>query len=147
MVIETVSSQTGREWRAYRISLAPKKLGEIQRDGYRIEKLIFQTRPGVWMTANAYVPDKAKTEKVPAILHGHWAGAKLDRVVQSRCIGSVNPGIFTLGVMRQSSMGYSSRFHADQRRPRPNHELPETGRVGSESCRSSEGAGTMTGGV
>ena len=54
--------------------LAPRKLGEIQRDGYRIEKLLFQTRTGVWMTANAYVPDKAKTEKVPAILHvhGHW---------------------------------------------------------------------------
>ncbi len=80
--------------------LAPRKLGEIQRDGYRIEKLVFQTRPGVWMTANAYVPDKAKTEKVPAILHvhGHWAGAKQDRVVQSRCIGSVKHGFFVLVV-------------------------------------------------
>ena len=80
--------------------LAPRKLGEIQRDGYRIEKLIFQTRPGVWMTANAYVPDKAKSEKVPAILHvhGHWAGAKQDRVVQSRCIGSVKHGFFVLVV-------------------------------------------------
>ena len=80
--------------------LAPRKLGEIQRDGYRVEKLIFQTRPGVWMTANAYVPDKARTEKVPAILHvhGHWAGAKQDRVVQSRCIGSVKHGFFVLVV-------------------------------------------------
>ncbi len=80
--------------------LTPRKLGEIQRDGYRVEKLIFQTRPGVWMTANAYVPDKAKTEKVPAILHvhGHWAGAKQDRVVQSRCIGSVKHGFFVLVV-------------------------------------------------
>ena len=80
--------------------LAPRKLGEIQRDGYRIEKLIFQTRPGVWMTANAYVPDKATSEKVPAILHvhGHWAGAKQDRVVQSRCIGSVKHGFFVLVV-------------------------------------------------
>ena len=80
--------------------LAPRKLGEIQRDGYRVEKLIFQTRHGVWMTANAYVPDKAKSEKVPAILHvhGHWAGAKQDRVVQSRCIGSVKHGFFVLVV-------------------------------------------------
>ncbi|MFM9966086.1 MAG: alpha/beta hydrolase family protein [Planctomycetaceae bacterium] len=80
--------------------LVPRKLGEIQRDGYRVEKLIFQTRPGLWMTANAYVPDKAKTEKVPAILHvhGHWAGAKQDRVVQSRCIGSVKHGFFVLVV-------------------------------------------------
>lgn len=80
--------------------LAPRILGEIQRDGYRIERLIFQTRPGMWMTANAYVPEKAKTEKVPAILHvhGHWAGAKQDRVVQSRCIGSVKHGFFVLVV-------------------------------------------------
>ncbi len=80
--------------------LAPRKLGEIQRDGYRIERLIFQTRPGMWMTANAYVPEKSKTEKVPAILHvhGHWAGAKQDRVVQSRCIGSVKHGFFVLVV-------------------------------------------------
>ena len=80
--------------------LAPRKLGEIQQDGYRVEKLIFQTQPGVWMTANAYVPEKSKTEKVPAILHvhGHWAGAKQDRVVQSRCIGSVKHGFFVLVV-------------------------------------------------
>lgn len=80
--------------------LAPRKLGEIQRDGYRVERLIFQTRPGVWMTANAYVPERAKSEKVPAILHvhGHWAGAKQDRVVQSRCIGSVKHGFFVLVV-------------------------------------------------
>src|SRR5262249_11724092 len=37
--------------------LEPKKLGEEQRDGYRFEKLIFQTMPGVWMTAFADVPD------------------------------------------------------------------------------------------
>ncbi len=88
--------------------LAPRKLGEIQRDGYRVEKLIFQTRPGVWMTANAYVPDKAKSEKVPAILHvhGHWAGAKQDRVVQSRCIGSVKHGFFVLVV---DAMGAGER--------------------------------------
>ena len=36
--------------------LEPKVLGVLQRDGYRIEKILFQTLPGVWMTANAYVP-------------------------------------------------------------------------------------------
>ena len=78
--------------------LEPRKLGEFQRDGYRVEKLIFQTRPGVWMTANAYVPDLPG--KLPAILHvhGHWAGAKQDPVVQSRCIGCVKLGFFVLCV-------------------------------------------------
>src|SRR5580765_1605681 len=38
--------------------LEPQTLGEFQRTGYRVEKLVFQTRRGVRMTANAYVPDK-----------------------------------------------------------------------------------------
>jgi len=78
--------------------LAPKKLGELSRDGYRIEKIILQTRPGIWMTANTYVPDKPG--KLPAVLcvHGHWRGAKQDPVVQSRCIGLAKHGFFVLVV-------------------------------------------------
>ena len=78
--------------------LEPQKLGEFERTGYRVEKLVFQTRPGVWMTANAYVPDKPG--RLPAILnvHGHWAGAKQDPVVQSRCIVAAKLGFFVLSV-------------------------------------------------
>lgn len=78
--------------------LEPRKLGEFERAGYRVEKLVFQTRPGVWMTANAYVPQLPG--KLPAILnvHGHWAGAKQDRVVQSRCIAAAKLGYFVLAV-------------------------------------------------
>ncbi|HUR55670.1 MAG TPA: acetylxylan esterase [Gemmataceae bacterium] len=78
--------------------LDPKNHGELKRDGYRVEKVSFQTRPGVWMTANAYVPDKPG--KLPAILqvHGHWKGAKQDPVVQSRCIGAAKLGFFVLCV-------------------------------------------------
>jgi cephalosporin-C deacetylase-like acetyl esterase len=78
--------------------LQPKVLGVLQRDGYRVEKIIFQTLPGVWMTANAYVPDKPG--KLPALLavHGHWRGARLDPVVQKRCIGPAKLGYFVLAV-------------------------------------------------
>jgi dienelactone hydrolase len=78
--------------------LEPKMLGEIDRPDYRIEKLVIQTRPGVWMTANAYVPKKEG--RLPAILnvHGHWAGAKQDPVVQSRCIAAARSGYFVLAV-------------------------------------------------
>ena len=31
--------------------LNPRHLGTLQRDGYRVEKIIFQTLPAVWMTA------------------------------------------------------------------------------------------------
>src|SRR5688572_1141925 len=46
--------------------LEPAKSGERYRDGYHIEKIIFQTRPDVWMTANAYVPESPG--KHPAVL-------------------------------------------------------------------------------
>src|SRR5260370_10784077 len=36
--------------------LEPQSQGELKREGYRIEKLIFQSRSDVWVTANAYVP-------------------------------------------------------------------------------------------
>jgi dienelactone hydrolase len=80
--------------------LEPRKLGEIVRDGYRVEKIVFQTMPGVWMTANAYVPDGKPEQTFPAVLcvHGHWAGAKQDPVVQSRCIGLAKLGFFVLCV-------------------------------------------------
>ena len=78
--------------------LEPRILGGFQGEGYRVEKLIFQTRPGIWMTANAYVPDLPG--RLPAVLHvhGHWKGAKQDPVVQSRCIGCAKLGFFVLCV-------------------------------------------------
>jgi len=78
--------------------LEPRVLGTLQREGYRVDKVVFQTRPGIVMTANAYVPDAPG--KHPAILHvhGHWHGAKQDPVVQSRCIGAVKLGFFVLVV-------------------------------------------------
>lgn len=81
--------------------LDPKQHGEpLKRDGYTVEKLTFQTRPGVRMTANLYVPNGAKKKPAPAILmvHGHWRGAKQDPVVQSRCIGAAKLGFVVLCV-------------------------------------------------
>ena len=79
--------------------LEAKLLGTLKRTGYRIEKLVFQSRPDVWMTANAYVPEGMKG-KGPAVLvvHGHWAGARRDPVVQARCLGLVRLGFFVLAV-------------------------------------------------
>jgi cephalosporin-C deacetylase-like acetyl esterase len=78
--------------------LEPKVLGVLQRDGYRVEKLIFQTMPGVWMTANAYVPDKPGRHPAILAVHGHWRGARVDPVLQKRCIGPAKLGYFVLAV-------------------------------------------------
>ena len=78
--------------------LEPRKLGELQRDGYRVEKIVFQTRPGVLMTANAYVPEGEGKHPAVLCVHGHWKGAKQDPTIQSRCIGLVKLGFFVLSV-------------------------------------------------
>jgi dienelactone hydrolase len=77
--------------------LEPREVGVLKRDGYRIEKVLFQTRPDVWATATVYVPDPVK-EKAAAVLavHGHWAGARRDPVVQARCLGLVQLGFVVL---------------------------------------------------
>ncbi len=78
--------------------LEPKVLSVLKRDGYSVEKLIFQTMPGVWMTASAYVPDKPGKHPALLAVHGHWSGARLDPVLQKRCIGPAKLGYFVLAV-------------------------------------------------
>lgn len=79
--------------------LMPKIVKVLKRDGYHIENLMFHSRPNVWVSANAYVPTNVKG-KVPAVLcvHGHFAGARRDPVIQARCLGLVKLGFFVLAV-------------------------------------------------
>lgn len=46
--------------------------GELKRDGFRIRKLLFESRPGFWVTANLYLPAQP-SEGMPAIsiVHSH----------------------------------------------------------------------------
>src|SRR5438046_3188706 len=46
--------------------LEPRVIGTLKRPGYRIEKLVFQSRPDVWVTGSLYVPDPVK-DKLPAV--------------------------------------------------------------------------------
>jgi len=109
--------------------LNPQFQGFLKRDGYRIERLIFQSRPDVWVTANCYVPDaphpageevrgekvanrergQQKGRKLPAVLvvHGHWKMARRDPVVQARCLGLVKLGFIVLAV---DAFGAGERF-------------------------------------
>ena len=55
-----------------RSDLNVKITGTIQKDGYRIEKLYYESLPGLYVRANLYLPDHL-TGKAPAILYvcGH----------------------------------------------------------------------------
>ncbi|MCL4394372.1 MAG: acetylxylan esterase, partial [Chloroflexi bacterium] len=60
-----------------RAPLNARVVGALERDGYRIEKIVFESQPKFYVTANLYLP-KTGRPPYPAILfpEGHEAGAK-----------------------------------------------------------------------
>ncbi|TAH37076.1 MAG: hypothetical protein EYC70_08845 [Planctomycetota bacterium] len=69
-----------------RTPLNARVTGVLDRDGYRIEKVAFESRPGFWVTAHVYVPDGKGPFPVIMNPHGHWQHKKTEPVVQSRLI-------------------------------------------------------------
>jgi dienelactone hydrolase len=96
-----------------RTPLNARITGTLERDGYRIEKVVFESRPRFPVTAHLYVPtgDAAKAAanpagKLPVILnpHGHWPHKKSEPVVQQRMIQQALHGYLALIV---DSPGFS----------------------------------------
>ena len=79
--------------------LQPEVLGTLIRDGYAIERLTFQKPPGCPRDSEPVRPEPA-TGRAPGVLsvHGHWAWARIDPHVQSRCIGLAKLGYVVLCV-------------------------------------------------
>ena len=85
-----------KEWEAYRVHLKNevikkagvvfshklplniKETGEVKMKGYVVKNIAFQTRPGVYATANLYIPDGSGP--FPAVINmlGHWTKGKID---------------------------------------------------------------------
>lgn len=71
--------------------------GTEQLPNYRIEKIIYQSRPDLPVTANLYIPEHIK-EKCPAIvfLCGHSMEGKHSTVYQTACINLTKQGYAVL---------------------------------------------------
>ena len=78
--------------------LEPRIVDRLPRTGYHIEKLFFQTWPGVTMAAHAYVPEGVGPFPAVLCVHGHWPLAKQEPRVQARSIGLAKLGFFVLAV-------------------------------------------------
>ena len=89
-----------------RTPLSARIVGVLERPGYKIEKLVFESRPGFPVTANVYVPRGHDGERLPVIVnpHGHWAHKKSEPVVQMRAISQALHGYLAIVV---DSPGYS----------------------------------------
>lgn len=81
-----------------RTPLHDRVVGVTEGDGYRIERLIFEPRPGFRAPALLYRPS-ATQEPMPAVLYseGHWMRlGKSHELIQSFCIGLAKLGCVVL---------------------------------------------------
>jgi len=80
-----------------RTPLSPRTTGVLEREGYRIEKVIFESRPGFPVTANLYLPEERKLP-APCVLApcGHSLNGKAEEKYQSFCLGLVRKGYVVL---------------------------------------------------
>ena len=79
-----------------RTPLNPKITGRLERDGYSVEKVIFESLPGFHITGNLYRP--AGDGPFPAILHpcGHTSNGKAADVYQKANLLLVKHGFIVL---------------------------------------------------
>ncbi|NVM01680.1 MAG: acetylxylan esterase, partial [Candidatus Helarchaeota archaeon] len=87
--------------------------GKTDMGDYIIEKLLFQSIPGMYVTANVFVP-KNITSPVPAIVcpHGHWEYGRYQPQVQSRGIGLAKLGYIALML---DAYGFGERKYTGHR--------------------------------
>jgi len=80
-----------------RSPLKVRRMGTIDRGDYRVEKLIYESLPRFYVTANLYVP-KTGSSRFPAILQptGHSLSAKAGAFYQDISLGLVKSGFVVL---------------------------------------------------
>jgi len=93
----------------------PRIAGVVQHDGYFIEKLVYQSLPGVSVPAHLYIPSSLKAP-APAILFytGHWYADSMARPdFQAFCINMARLGFVVLifDTFGQGERGISTRDH------------------------------------
>jgi hypothetical protein len=81
-----------------RTDLNAKVTGVIQEEGYRIEKVIFQSLPGFYVTGNLYLPEADCPVPGIIVASGHAREAKASPVYQQVCLDLVANGFAVLAV-------------------------------------------------
>src|SRR5258708_2083461 len=92
-----------------RTPLAPRVAGSFTRPGYRLEKIVYESRPGVIVTANLYVPSSGSAP-YPGVLFqmGHSLDGKANDGYQKCCQGLARLGFVVLAF---DPMGQGERTH------------------------------------
>ena len=90
-----------------RSPLNPRIVGTLRRDGYRIEKVIFESRPGHHVTANLYLPDVKPPYPGILLPCGHSDNGKAFEGYQRACILLAKNG---MAVMCYDPIGQGERY-------------------------------------
>lgn len=74
--------------------LKARVVGKLDRDGYTVEKIIFESRPKFLVTANLYLPKTDEGKKVPGVVGtcGHSQNGKCAEAYQSFAQGLARQG-------------------------------------------------------
>lgn len=80
-----------------RTPLNPRQTGQFERSGYRLEKVVYESRPGLFVTANLYVPTTGKAPYPAILFHmGHSGLGKAYPSYQKCCQGLARLGYVVL---------------------------------------------------
>ncbi|MFI5385525.1 MAG: alpha/beta hydrolase family protein [Fimbriimonadales bacterium] len=82
-----------------RTPLNARITGTIQRDGYHIEKLVFESRPNFFVTGHVYIANGSHG-KLPVIVNvnGHWAHKKDEDRIQLRAAFQALQGYIAIAI-------------------------------------------------
>jgi len=77
--------------------LAPRSARVIERKGYRIENVVFQSQPDYWVPANLYVPT-SRPGPLPAVVmqRGHFNAERMSADYQQMYVDFVSQGFVVL---------------------------------------------------
>lgn len=99
--------------------LNARETGRIQREGYHIEKVVFESRPRFFVTAHVYVPSAPGKHPVIVNVNGHWAHKKNEDRIQLRCMFQALQGYIAIAI---DSPGHSFEGNSlIERRPEGEH--------------------------
>src|SRR6266404_731562 len=100
----------------HKAALQPRIFDRVERDGYTVEKVYFQTLPGFYLGGNLYRPLGRGNRPFPAILnpHGHWKEGRLadnqDGSIPARCINFARQGMIAFSY---DMVGFNDTFFVD----------------------------------
>ncbi|MCA0755601.1 alpha/beta hydrolase family protein [Paenibacillus sp. N4] len=89
--------------------LNPRVTGTVRGNGFRVEKVIFESRPSVYVTSNVYIPDGIREPRgAVLLLCGHREKAKHCDEYQTACHYLVHSGLVVMSV---DPTGQGERFN------------------------------------